>query len=284
MVETFSGGRVRQEIEAICALGPRVCGSAGLDKLRDQIRHRFDLFGGTCRTETFPVPCPSGLGPDQQGTNLIASLGPNTGPRLLLGTHFDTRPRAEEEVDPARQLQPIIGANDGASGVAVLLELARLAAGQAFPRGIDFVFFDAEEYVFDPEIDPLVVGSLHFAGQLPDPQLYPAAVMVDIVGRQGQILRPDFDAWYLARPLVDEIWDLAAELSPDSFEKEVRYEVLDDHLPLLGVGIPAVCLIDVEDPRWHTLDDLPEHCDPTALEEVGRVLWHWLGVKMSHSP
>jgi hypothetical protein len=153
---------------------------------------------------------------------------------------------------------------------------------QELPIGIDFVFFDAEEYVFDADVDPLVIGSIDFAGKLADPTGYQAAVVVDIVGRAEQLLTPDSDSWYLARSLVREFWGVAQGRAARSFEENVRYEVLDDHIPLLGAGIPAICLIDVDDPHWHTLDDTPQHCDPGALQEVGEVLWDWLRLRMTN--
>ncbi len=281
MTHSFSGRRAWEEIVSICLLGPRVCGTEPLESLRKEICRRFVEWGGSCREEEFDVSPPSRLGPDARGVNLIASLGPAEGSRILLGTHYDTRPRADEEQVPARRSQPILGANDGASGVAVLLELGRLLSTQDLPLGIDFAFFDAEEYVFDAEVDPLVLGSIDFASKLADPTRYQAAVVVDIVGRAGQLLAPDSDSWYLARSLVREFWGIAAARAARSFEESVRYEVLDDHIPLLGVGIPTICLIDVDDPRWHTLDDTPEHCDPAALQEVGEVVWDWLRLRMT---
>jgi hypothetical protein len=282
MTHSFSGRRAWEEINSICSLGPRICGTKPLESLRKEIRQRFEGWGGRCREEEFDVSPPSQLGPDVLGVNLIGSVGPADGGRILLGTHYDTRPRADEESSPDRRLQPILGANDGASGVAVLLELGRLLSKQEIPIGIDFVFFDAEEYVFDAEVDPLVLGSIDFAGKLVEPTRYQAAVVVDIVGRAGQILSPDSDSWYLARSLVREFWGVAEARGARSFEENVLYEVLDDHIPMLGVGIPAICLIDVDDPRWHTLDDTPQHCDPRALQEVGEVLWDWICLRMTN--
>jgi glutaminyl-peptide cyclotransferase len=284
MGSTFDGQRAWEDIDRFCALGPRMCGSKELGLLREMIAQRIHDLGGEIRLERFSVEPPSLQGDRQEGINLIASLGPRDGERLLLATHFDTRPRAEEETLLERQQMPILGANDGASGVAVLLEIGRLLSRSAPTIGVDLAFFDAEEYVFDPETDPLVLGSIHFASQISKPEVYQAAVVVDIVGRSGQILSPDIDSWYLSRSLVQELWDVADRLAESMqatwFDREVRYEVLDDHIPLLSVGIPSLCLIDVDDPRWHTLDDRPEHCHPQALAEVGQVLWEWLLVRM----
>jgi hypothetical protein len=281
---SFDGWRAKQQIERICLLGPRPSGSAALSCLRQQLSEELRRLGAALTEQRFEVSAPSQPGAVHEGINLIASWGPTEGPRILLGTHYDTRPCADEETSEDRRRQPILGANDGASGVAVLMEIARLLHAHrgvsGLGLGVDLVFFDAEEYVFDAELDPLILGSIHFASQLSQPECYDAAVVVDIVGRIGQSLSPDHDSWCWARTLVEELWSLAERMQAASFEREVRFEVLDDHIPLLGVGIPTCCLIDVDDPHWHTLEDVPEHCRPEALEEVGRVLWNWILLRM----
>jgi Zn-dependent M28 family amino/carboxypeptidase len=209
-------------------------------------------------------------------------LRPEANSRILFGTHYDTRPIADRETTEEGRAQPILGANDGGSGVAVLLELARVAATNklnANQIGLDFVFFDAEEYIFEPEVDELIVGSAHFAASLGSKaDDYERAVVIDIVGREGAIYTPDSFTWDLATREAIGLSE-AGKRAGGNFETDVLFQVVDDHVPLLDAGVPTALLIDVNDPRWHTLEDKPEYCSAKALDIVGNALLFWISPK-----
>ena len=276
----FDADKALADIHRICEFGPRPSGTQALERTRQFLEGQFQEAGIETKRQSFHFSANSRRDVQVEGINLIASIGPERQQRVLFGTHYDTRPIADREIMESRRRQPILGANDGGSGVAVLLEMARLLARSPCNYGFDFVFFDAEEYVFDPDLDDLILGSTHFAEQLSGKEdRYKGAIIVDIVGRDGQTFSPDSYSWHCARKFVDGLWQAGRMVNPDLFLDEVRFEVVDDHVPLLNVGIPSALLIDVEDPRWHTLDDRPEYCSAKALNDVGKTLVHWVVVQ-----
>ena len=202
-------------------------------------------------------------------TNIVAKRG--SGPKwVILGAHYDTRIYADREETAIDQSQTVPGANDGASGVAVLLELARV-----LPRDLDrevwLVFFDLED---QGRIDgwEWILGSQAFAETLagnPD-----AVVVVDMVGDADLNLYREKTS---TPELVEEIWSLAAELGyGEYFISTDRHALLDDHTPFLNQGISAIDIIDFDYPYWHTLEDTADKVAPGSLKIVGDVLLAWL--------
>jgi glutaminyl-peptide cyclotransferase len=201
--------------------------------------------------------------------NVIAKQG-NGSPWIILGAHYDTREWADQDPNPANREKPVPGANDGASGVAVLLELAR-----SLPKNLHgqiwLVFFDMED---DGGIygQDWIMGSQAFVSQLtgkPD-----AAVIVDMVGDANLNIYKERNS---TAALTDQIWQSAAQLGYDEkFIPKYRYSMEDDHTPFLAAGIPAVDIIDFDYPYWHTVQDTVDKVSATSLQTVGDVLYHWL--------
>jgi hypothetical protein len=225
--------------------------------------------------QTFVVPSPFGEG-KLELTNLVARWAPERPKRVLLGAHYDTRPWADrEEVDSLRT-RPIPGANDGASGVAVLLELARLVASDP-PEGlgVDLVFFDGEDLGREGEFGGFLRGSKHFVrnwrGTRPR-----CAVVLDMVGGKDARFRMEANSLIYARDVVEVLFDRAAALGFDRFEKKRGGGLYDDHIQLLQAGIAAVDLVDLDYPHWHRLSDRPEACSRETLGEVGRLMVDFL--------
>jgi glutaminyl-peptide cyclotransferase len=207
--------------------------------------------------------------------NIIGNYHRESKRRILLGAHYDTRPRADRDPDPSNRHMPIPGANDGASGVAVLLECARLFGGVRPPIGVDLVFFDGEDYGEEGTAADYILGSAHFAANLKGYR--PSAVIiVNMVGeRDAKIEVEAYSASYSAL-LVDDLFTIAERLGIDAFERTKGYPLIDDHLPFIRAGIPAIVLIDFDYPYWHTLEDTPDKCAPESLESVGRVLVEYI--------
>lgn len=212
--------------------------------------------------------------------NIIGKWGSGS-PWIILGAHYDSRIFADQDPDPNKQKQPVPGANDGASGVAVLLEIARVlpnvAAGAQTSREpgeglgqIWVVFFDAEDNGRIADWD-WIMGSRAFVSQLstkPD-----AAVIVDMIGDSDlQIYLENHSDPELSR----QIWETGQKLGYPQFISEPKYTILDDHVPFLDAGIRAVDLIDFDYPYWHTTEDTPDKVSPQSLEAVGNTLIHWL--------
>ncbi len=204
-------------------------------------------------------------------TNVIASYNPKMKKRIMLCAHWDSRPRADQDPDSILAHQPIPGANDGASGVAILLEMGRLFSMQPPPVGVDIVLFDGEDYGLAGEEKGWFLGSTRFARNLGGyrPRM---AILLDMVGDKDlQIYRESISQRY-AGEINDYIWSVAKEIGSTAFIDSVKHSVSDDHIPLLSSGIKAIDIIDFDYPYWHTHEDTPDKCSPQSLEAVGRVL------------
>ncbi|MBD3221332.1 M28 family peptidase [bacterium] len=275
--ERFSGERAMEWLHAQCDLGPRPPGSAALEELRQMIeRHAADL-GLRCQRVCFEASDPLS-GQPLEICNLIVSTVPTDGARLWLGAHYDTRPIADRDPDPANRDQPILGANDGASGVAVLLHLMELLAESPPERGVDLLFFDGEDSGPAGDPDGFCLGSRHLASTWQDFSSPLAAgdpralVLLDMVGKRGLSIGMEAYSSRFAPELTLAVFDRAMQLGLSAFEARPATPVYDDHVPFLEAGLPAVNLIDFDYPQWHTVEDTPEQCDPAALEQVGRLV------------
>jgi len=212
-----------------------------------------------------------------QLTNVIGSFRPQEKSRILLCAHWDTRPRADQDPDKTKQDRPIIGANDGASGVAVLLELAMLLQKTPPPTGVDLVLFDGEDYGLEGDHDSYLLGSRYFAKNKPAAYLPRFGILLDMVGdRFLEIPKEGYSVRY-GPDIVNLVWNTAKELGISQFSDERGEEIIDDHLPLNDVGIVTIDIIDFDYPDpthrfWHTHQDIPENCSAESLDAVGTVL------------
>lgn len=277
------GLRLLDDIRTLCDFGPRPAGSAASALQRDRLSRHFRDFGAAVVEQPFHTdhPMEDSL---VSMANLVASWNPKARRRVLVGAHGDTRPTPDRERTAARRALPFIGANDGASGLAILLEVARFAPGFEFDDvGLDLVVFDGEELVFGQRGE-YCLGSQEFARRhdaerTSDPvnsPVHDAAIVVDMVGRIGLAIDQEQHSLYYARPIVAEVWAAARRCGAAVFRSRVGRAVIDDHLPLLEVGIPAALVIDLEDPRWHTADDLPEFCSAENLRQVAAATIDWV--------
>lgn len=208
---------------------------------------------------------------DLSSTNIIASFYPEKTRRILLCAHWDTRPFADEETDPELKKLPILGANDGASGVAVLLEVASIISKKEPKWGVDIVLFDAEDYGSKERGVEFCVGSEFFAKNMGRyrPEF---GILLDMVGDKDlEIYREGYSEKY-AKDIMDLVWDTAEKLKLECFKDSVKYFMIDDHISLIRAGIPCVDLIDFDYTYWHTTKDTPDKCSPESLEKIGKVL------------
>ena len=259
----FGGEAAYAHVTGQCDLGFRPTGSPAGWATGDYIIAELEAQGWTVETEEFTYR----ETPVRNITGRSSSGSEGEGPVIILGAHYDTRRSADEE-DPN---VPVMGANDGASGVAVLLELARTLDRDKLQNQVWLAFFDAED---NGRLDgwEWCVGSTYMAAHL---EVTPeAVVVVDMIGDADQQL-------YLERnsdaDLQTHLWEIAATLGyTDTFISEYRWAMLDDHLPFAQRGIPAVDIIDFDYPYWHTTQDTPDKVSAESLERVGRVLEVWL--------
>jgi glutaminyl-peptide cyclotransferase len=195
--------------------------------------------------------------------------------RIALFAHWDTRPTADQEPDPERRKKAIAGANDGASGVAVLLELARVLKANPLDKkiGIRFVLVDGED--LGPGLDEMFLGAAHYA-RSPGPR-GDYGILLDMIGDKDLRVPVEPNSLEKAGALTRAIFAHAKVIGlSGTFPNVIGPEILDDHIPLNAAGLPTVDLIDFDYPYWHTLEDTPDKCSAESLGKVGRLLETWL--------
>ena len=272
-------------LKTICDFGRRLSGSPGMQKQQLFLTQHFTRLGAKqIDRQEWSIRHP--VNGSRVGlTNLVVQWHPERRARILLCAHYDTRPYPDE--DPINRRGIFIGANDGGSGVALLCELGRHMLTLQSQYGVDFVFFDAEEFIFPEDRGEFFLGSTHFAEMYradPPEYRYQWAVLLDMVGdRELQIYKEKNSwKWRDTRPLVDDIWATARRLQIREFHQRTGHEIRDDHLPLHDIArIPACDIIDFDYPRrgrnyWHTSADTPDKCSPLSLAKVGWVVLEWL--------
>ncbi len=278
-IPSFSGSRAFADLERQVSFGPRNPGSAGHAQCLNYLASELRSLADTVWTQDFVS---IGYGHETlRLTNIVASFRPEEKGRILLCAHWDTRPRADNDPTSANQSKPIPGANDGASGVAVLLEIARLMHSTPPRVGVDLVLFDGEDYGYEGDTPRYLLGSRYFAANTKFQQSPRFAILLDMVGDANlEILKEQHSVRY-AGDIVNIIWSTAKQLGYYQFVDAAGESITDDHLPLNEAGIKTVDLIDFDYPDhtnryWHTLDDVPAHCSSESLEAVGAVLTHLL--------
>lgn len=254
-------------------IGFRYPGSPEHKTLQRYLTGKLQDFGANVSLQPFDAVLTTG--DTLHLINIIGNYNMRASKRIMLAAHYDTRPYADRDPDPANRDKPILGANDGASGVAVLLEIARLLGQNESPVGVDIVLFDGEDYGRDGVAIDFCLGSAHFAKRLRgyNPA---AAIVIDMIGdRDLEILMEGYSR--AASPaLLGELFDIAGELGFEQFRRKNMGAIIDDHLPLIQAGVNAVDLIDFDYDYWHTIEDTPDKCSPESLEAVGKVLLHYV--------
>jgi hypothetical protein len=260
VITPFDGVRALGDVQRQVDFGPRTPGSVAHAQVLKWIEAELTSAGWTVERQTT-----ASMG--HQITNLIAWRSGS--PQVLVGAHFDTRIIADRDPLPELRAQPGPGANDGASGVAVLLELARTLPAESIP--VWLVFFDAEDNGRIPQWD-WILGSRAFVDTMSTPPQ--KMILLDMVGDTD--LRIPMEG-HSDPDLRLSIWATAARLGHDDvFVPELGGAILDDHVPFLEAGIPAVDIIDIDYPYWHTTADTPDKLSSESLQIVGDVLWTWL--------
>lgn len=273
----FDGDRAMQYLKDVCSIGPRLSASDGMKKQQDLLKKHFEDRGGKVEFQRFKAKQYSQREPVEM-TNIIVSFWPERTRRVILCSHYDTRPIADQEPDMRKWNEPFLSANDGGSGVAFLMELAHHINDLNIHVGVDFVFFDGEEYVFNRD-DKYFFGSEHFAAvykQGRGKNKYIAAILLDMIGGKDARFPKDPASLLWAGALLESVWRVAAEQNCKAFTQDRGPDVSDDHIPLNRAGIPAIDIIDFSYEHWHKLSDVPSNCSPEPLVQVSKVLSVWL--------
>ncbi len=278
----IDGDRAYGYLKAICAIGPRPAGTAANTKQRSMVAEHFKKHGAKVREQPFQGTDPVSNAPVSM-VNLIGSWFPERVDRVVIGVHYDTRPFPDEDPIFANRRKPFIGANDGASGVAMLMEIAHHLKDSTTPWGVDLVLFDGEELVYgggQNQTGEYFLGSKAFADEYKkskkDKARYVAGIVLDMVGDRELAIDKEPHSLEFAPKLVNAVWGVAKALKVTQFRDREGRAVLDDHLPLNDAGIPTIDIIDFDYRYWHTARDLPEHCSGASLAQVGKVVTAWL--------
>ncbi|MCR5271049.1 MAG: M28 family peptidase [Prevotella sp.] len=269
-----------------CEFGPRTMNSEAHDRCAAWIVGQFQNYGMTVTEQRAVLKGFDGT--PLQANNIIASYRPELTDRILLCAHWDSRPWADNDPDEANHTKPVMGANDGASGVAVMLEMARLiqsAQDTLGAFGVDFVCFDAEDWGTENESDSWALGAQHWAAQhkaKPNGKKYRYGILLDMVGGQGARFYREMLSCQYAPKVVERVWKAAEVAGFGSFfPQQDGSMITDDHGPVNEVaGIPCIdiiayypeCVESGFGPTWHTVNDDMEHIDATTMKAVGQTL------------
>lgn len=257
----FDGQRAYADVQTQVAFGARLPGSEGHARVVEWIGQELVKAGWQVEVQESEA-----LGHPVK--NIVAKRSAEP-PQIIIGAHYDSRMFADNDPDAAQHTSFVPGANDGASGVAVLLELARSLPKETVP--VWLVFFDAEDNGRIEGWD-WILGSREFVKNNPvQPR---AVVIVDMIGDADLNIYKERNS---NPDLTDEIWEVAKGLGHESkFIPEYKYSMLDDHTPFLEAGLPAVDIIDFDYPYWHTVQDTPDKVSAESLQAVGETLRAWI--------
>lgn len=283
----FDADSALQYIREQCAFGPRVPGSKASTRCGDYIVAQFQKYGLAVSEQEADVTLYDGS--TLPARNIMARLNTDNPDRILLCTHWDSRPWADHDANPKNHRKPVPAANDGASGVAVLLELSRLLQAQPVPLGIDFVCFDTEdlgapewEELEDEQTDSWCLGSKVWAEKA-QAEGYRAryGILLDMVGGRGSTFSREMLSRRYADPVVDLVWRLGRQIGYGHYFpiRDGGY-LVDDHLNVNQTAhVPCIDIVPYFTdgpssfgPTWHTLNDTPENIDTNVLKAVGQTL------------
>lgn len=272
----FQADRAYSYLVRICRLGSRTSGTDGMARQQELVTEHFRKLGARVTLQPFDAAHPL-TGEPVRMTNLLVSWNPDAKQRVLLACHYDTRPFPD--MDRRNPRGTFLGANDGASGVALLMELGHHMAGLKSPWGVDFVLFDGEELVYGKQ-GKYFLGSEYFAktwSELEPAWEYRYGILLDMVADRRLELYMEKNSLRYAGKLTRSLWRHARRAGVREFVYREKHEVLDDHIPLNTIaGIPTCDVIDFDYPHWHTTQDIPANCSGKSMEKVARAVWFWL--------
>ncbi len=269
----FSGEAAYTYLKQQCEFGPRVPGTVGHAKAKTFIQDEATKYADKVELQNFTHRWTKTRDVYDMTNVLAFQNWEKATTRVILLAHWDTRPSADMEARPSDRLKPIAGANDGASGVAVLLELMKTLKGRTGSVGICYAFVDGED--LGPDISEMFLGAEYLSRNLPSPKPQ-YGILLDMIGDAELAIPKEEYSNYYAPELMKALYLHAASLDMRStFPNVIGSPILDDHLSLNRAGVPTIDLIDFDYPYWHTLQDTPDKCSAESLGKVGKLLETW---------
>ena len=284
VAQQFSADSAFTFCQQQCDFGPRTMNSEAHEQCGQWIMDKFRSYGLEVSEQRATL---TGFdGTPLQSNNITAHYQPELQQRILICAHWDSRPWADNDPDEANHQKPVLAANDGASGVAVMLELARVLSTDTcrLPVGVDFVCFDAEDWGTEHQSDSWALGAQYWAKNIHkelNGKTYRYGILLDMVGGQGARFYQEGVSLLYAKNVVDRVWKAATIAGYSSmFPQADGGTITDDHVPVNQAGIPCIdiipCYPDCEQsnfgPTWHTISDDMDHIDPATLKAVGQTL------------
>jgi Zn-dependent M28 family amino/carboxypeptidase len=256
----FEGKRAWAHLQRQVEIGPRPSGSAAINKARDYVTAQLKASGIDSKLQVFIATTPLG---ETSMANVIATIPGRRLERIILASHFDTKLYRDMR---------FVGANDGASSTAALLELGRVLKGRQNEFTIELLFLDGEEAVVEWQGNDHTYGSRHYvqaAQKSGDLARIKALILLDMIGDTNLVIRRDSNStpW-----LVDLVWAAAARLNHRAAFSNELTSIEDDHIPFVRAGVPSVDVIDLDNPTWHTAKDTIEFVSEKSLQTVGDVI------------
>ena len=278
-IPSFSGENAYAMTKAQVDFGPRNPGSAGHSLSLSFLQNELNRYADEVKLQSFSY---AGYNEDLNLTNIIARFNPDNKNRVMICAHWDTRPRSEHTKDSTKRNLPILGANDGASGCGVILELARILDEKKLDIGVDLVLLDGEDYGKENDLDNYCLGSKYYSVNIPD-GVYPRfAILLDMVGDKDAVFMKEASSMEYAPDIVNLVWDIASQQNASSFIPRKGGSIYDDHIPLNQAGIKSVDIIDADlvgadtpvERRnyWHSDRDTMENISAGTLQQVGSVI------------
>lgn len=282
-VPKFDVENAYQMIQKQVDFGPRMPGTPGHKQCRDWLIEEFKKYKAEVIAQDFTAKAYTGE--TLSGTNIIARYNPDVKQRILLSAHWDTRHIADHDSIAERQKEPILGADDGGSGVAGLLEIARNLAEHPIPMGVDIVLFDLEDYgdgaPNSPHEHSFCLGSQYWAQNLHEkPYQVKYGINLDMIAAKGAVFPTEYYSMQYAKPVVDKVWKVANRMNKGHlFVHRKDRGVIDDHYYVSTLaGIPTIDIINLPNDNppfgdhWHTHNDNMDIIDKEVLASVGQVV------------
>lgn len=275
----FDGKNSLEYIKTQVAIGPRFITSPGHEKLQQYLMKELQKFTSDIFIQEWTYIDKS---KKYQLKNIIARFAPTLEKRILLGSHYDSKNLADKDKNKKNHVLPVSGANDSASGVAILLSLAKNISEMAklMKVGVDLVFIDGEEGVLDlTQQEWFPLGSTYLAQNIKS--VYPKerpflGLILDMVCDKDLNIYMESQSLYYAPSYVQSFWEEAKKIDAKAFIDRPKYSINDDHMPLNEIGIPSFLIIDYDYPHWHTASDTLDKCSQQSLQKVGSSVLNFL--------
>ncbi|MAV64819.1 MAG: hypothetical protein CMG00_06490 [Candidatus Marinimicrobia bacterium] len=275
-ISSYSGFDSKKAYDSIleqCSFGPRYPGSEGHEKYKDYLFNELSKYSKDVLIDEHLIKDP--LTADSVKIyNIFARINPKLNKRVLFMAHWDTRRFADKDPNPLNHDKPVLGANDGASGVAVLLGIIdQLEKKKLNNLGVDFLFTDAEDMGTYGSTDTWAIGSRLFSQSYPQ-NLPLFGICVDMVADKDLKIKMERNSYQMAPELMNHVWNIASMMGyGEFFVWDMGPSIIDDHISFsMETKIPSINIIDMDYKYWHTINDIPDNTSQYSLHVVGSVL------------